>query len=55
MRILYSAQFVLEKCKITINLSTKKESTVKDVTDSKQKTDECFLSFSGVRSKVLSI
>lgn len=33
----------------------KRESTVKDVTDSKQKTDECFLSFSGVRSKVLSI
>ena len=35
--------------------SNKRESHVKDVTDSKHKPDESFLSFSGVRSEVLSI
>lgn len=35
--------------------SNKRESSVKDVIDSKHKPDECFLSFSGVRSEVLSV
>lgn len=35
--------------------SNKRENSVKDVADSKHKADECFLSFSGVRSEVLSI